>query len=724
MSAASTGCDNAAELHRTSRLPECGFEISFRMFGSRREGQLLRIVGEKFSVGSAPGCSLSLRSEQVAPLHLIGVHGPEGTLVRAFSPDTRLDGRTISDAWINVGDRLSIGPIDLEVEQLLTPYGEVARDREARFDASASIATLSDADLSASIAAAVRAVRLTEHTRLRRLIEQLRVRRIESVRSESTSVVAAAEAPSLPVDVRASETDSLVDSFDRPVTADLLSVHSTPEQVDDVASCFPTEIAPAFVRQGSIDEATDRFFGASEAPAPEAESPLWNGEPEANAEHEATGRSEALSNVSDAYRSMVADEPTAEPLFATTGLIDEEPTDPFASLDNDDYFGSRQDDVASGYAPAPETTPSAEDDALARIRASLASLLAERTKQPLAASDDAAEQLVDRYGEADSSLAIERAFVPEVAPSSVETESSEGSTESMSAFGVAWASEGAATSEASDPYRSETETPGDFGPVIEPSVASNDDHPFAELYRRLRETEEGGEAAEESISAESISTESSDIEPAVVDEVPASMDRAVPAVSQPAEPETTPVASRSSAATASTGADDDEESIDAYMAKLLARVSGGPETSSEPTKESGSSGAAGSKETESLLRSTFASELKARDEEFRSVDYVPRLAPEKIEDLKTLRDVANAHSAVAIDTSNRKRNASSSLLWVGGSVIGVVLGGLLLKTSTSPLSMSFFLSIASFGGTIFSIRQVMSLRKGNSMRRLEPVEID
>ncbi len=719
MSAVSTGCDNAAEPHRASRLPECGFEISFRMFGSRREGQLLRIVGEKFSVGSAPGCSLSLRSEQVAPLHLIGVHGPEGTLVRAFSPDTRLDGRTISDAWVAVGDRLSIGPIDLEVEQLLTPFDSFARNRDARPEAPASIPTLADSDLSASIAAAVRAVRLNEHARLRRLIQQLRVRRTESLRFESTSAVATTESTTMPADVNAaeSEIDSFVASFDRSSPPEAIAPPATPERFGDVASCFSSEVDPTFAHEGSNDEAADRILTASEAPAPPTESLFRYREPDASAEHGATDRFDVMSNVTDAYGSSVVDAPTAEPLFATTGLAADEPTDPFASLDNDDYYGSRQDDAAPGYLPVSEAIPSAEDDALARIRASLASLLAERTEEPVATNDDA-ESIAARHLDAESASSTEGRFFTAEVPSSVGTESLTRPAEPMSTFGAAWPSEGSATAEAPDSFDSETEALGDPGPVVEPTEASNDEHPFAELYRRLRETEEGSEAAEETMSPEP-----SVVEPSVVDEAPVMKDRADSPAPQSVERETTPAASRSIASTAQTGVDDDEESIDAYMAKLLARVSGGPETSPEPTKES-SSGTSGAKETESLLRSTFASELKARDEEFRSVDYVPRLAPEKVEDLKTLRDVANAHSAVAIDTSNRKRNASSSLLWVGGSVIGVVLGGLLLKTSTSPLSMSFFLSIASFGGTIFSIRQVMSLRKGNSMRRLEPVEID
>ena len=51
----------------------------------------------------------------MAPLHCLLLRGPAATVVRCWSADTRLNDRSFTDAVLSSGDRLGIGPIELEV---------------------------------------------------------------------------------------------------------------------------------------------------------------------------------------------------------------------------------------------------------------------------------------------------------------------------------------------------------------------------------------------------------------------------------------------------------------------------------------------------------------------------------------------------------------------------------------------------------------------------------
>ncbi|MFH1266404.1 MAG: hypothetical protein ABIK89_11815, partial [Planctomycetota bacterium] len=58
---------------------------------------------------------MRLHAPGVLPLHCLILRGAAATVVRRWSPDTRLNGRDFSDGDLVPGDRLSVGPIELEV---------------------------------------------------------------------------------------------------------------------------------------------------------------------------------------------------------------------------------------------------------------------------------------------------------------------------------------------------------------------------------------------------------------------------------------------------------------------------------------------------------------------------------------------------------------------------------------------------------------------------------
>jgi len=102
-------------------------DLVLRIQGSSRNGQVLRLKSAKCTIGSGPGCTLRLHGLGVEPLHCLILRGPNGTVIRRWSPDTRLNGRTFSNMHLSAGDRLSIGSLEFEI----VATGEIAAEPPA-----------------------------------------------------------------------------------------------------------------------------------------------------------------------------------------------------------------------------------------------------------------------------------------------------------------------------------------------------------------------------------------------------------------------------------------------------------------------------------------------------------------------------------------------------------------------------------------------------------------
>ncbi len=90
-------------------------ELVLRVCSPARRGQIVRIRSRKCTIGSARSCTLRLNARGVQPLHCLVMRGPGATVIRCWTPDTRINGRSFTDANLNVGDHLTIGPIEFEV---------------------------------------------------------------------------------------------------------------------------------------------------------------------------------------------------------------------------------------------------------------------------------------------------------------------------------------------------------------------------------------------------------------------------------------------------------------------------------------------------------------------------------------------------------------------------------------------------------------------------------
>jgi hypothetical protein len=96
-------------------------ELVLQICGGEHDGRVLRLTAAKCTIGSAPGCTLRLRARGIRPVHALILRGPHGAIVRCWSPDTQLNERGFSEALLELGDKIQIGPIMLSVAELARP---------------------------------------------------------------------------------------------------------------------------------------------------------------------------------------------------------------------------------------------------------------------------------------------------------------------------------------------------------------------------------------------------------------------------------------------------------------------------------------------------------------------------------------------------------------------------------------------------------------------------
>ncbi len=148
-------------------------ELVLRVRGPGREGQVIRLRSVKCSIGSGSRCTLRLDARGVRAVHCVLFRGAERTIARRWAPDTRLNGNAFIDAELRPGDRLSIGPIELDV--LETGAGALGRDTLGLSHAAPERNTLKRADEEARL----REYRRTLDCREEAIRQQLATREAE-----------------------------------------------------------------------------------------------------------------------------------------------------------------------------------------------------------------------------------------------------------------------------------------------------------------------------------------------------------------------------------------------------------------------------------------------------------------------------------------------------------------------------------------------------------------
>ncbi|MBN2296091.1 MAG: hypothetical protein JXM70_26910 [Pirellulales bacterium] len=128
-----------ATLEHDIQTPDASNDIStgelvLRICSPARQGQIVRLRSRKCTIGSARNCTLRLNARGVQPVHCLIVRGVDSTVIRCWNSDTRINGRSFTDANLNFGDRLSIGPIEFEVLNTSMPPVEAEEESHRQLE--------------------------------------------------------------------------------------------------------------------------------------------------------------------------------------------------------------------------------------------------------------------------------------------------------------------------------------------------------------------------------------------------------------------------------------------------------------------------------------------------------------------------------------------------------------------------------------------------------------
>src|SRR4029079_12560867 len=107
-----------------SRLLSNAGDMTLRVHAPKHAPREVRIRSPKCTIGSAAGCTLRLRARGVGGLHCWILRGAQGSVVRRLHGSTSLNGAQFDEAPMKIGDRLRIGPVELEIIECNQPPAE------------------------------------------------------------------------------------------------------------------------------------------------------------------------------------------------------------------------------------------------------------------------------------------------------------------------------------------------------------------------------------------------------------------------------------------------------------------------------------------------------------------------------------------------------------------------------------------------------------------------
>ena len=124
------GFMTSTELSSNRAIPQRESAVVFRILSGDQHGRTVQIPSRHFTIGSSPSCMLRLCAPHVHPIHCAVFHGAHHTSISSLSPQTLLNGQPFVESMLQVGDRLQLGPITLE---LLSLTGQTSWPRPQRF---------------------------------------------------------------------------------------------------------------------------------------------------------------------------------------------------------------------------------------------------------------------------------------------------------------------------------------------------------------------------------------------------------------------------------------------------------------------------------------------------------------------------------------------------------------------------------------------------------------
>ncbi len=107
--------ESPAESLRESLQSGAVDAIEFRVNRPGTPVRRLRLTGNRYTFGSAEGCSIRLNDRDLRPMHAVLIREASRTLVRAYSVPIDVNGTRITEAELHPGDVLSLGAYRFEL---------------------------------------------------------------------------------------------------------------------------------------------------------------------------------------------------------------------------------------------------------------------------------------------------------------------------------------------------------------------------------------------------------------------------------------------------------------------------------------------------------------------------------------------------------------------------------------------------------------------------------
>ena len=189
---------------------------------------------------------------------------------------------------------------------------------------------------------------------------------------------------------------------------------------------------------------------------------------------------------------------------------------------------------------------------------------------------------------------------------------------------------------------------------------------------------------------------------------PEHLTQSVPAADNPTVP-----------ASAARAGEENDESVEDYMRRLLARMRGVSETEVPPPpveapKVTQTSAPKDPSVADTVQNVDAGGEQisEAWTEPFDPDKYVPRgTAPEKNRDLNAMRELANTSARSAIQVSARRRQGTAILIKSSIALVGLIAGVALVSINGARINIAFIATVASFlVTTIWGYDAVTSIR--------------
>jgi hypothetical protein len=619
--------------------------LQLRVHGTRHDGRLVELNAQKCAVGASRQATLRLASPALEPIEVLIVRGQHSTVAKAWSPTARLNGRRFDTATIGPGDRLAIGPLELEVVACPPPAGlPESPPAPPRFTEliPARAPRPSNAALPRSG---------SDRQRSRRLLAALRAARQEMESALASATAAGAESQRLHEMLQSGQRE--VERLRTEAQQDAVRDASTLEEQEELALAR-AELAAKRIELNTAREELERRTAELLHRETEAAGALANRKTEISAREQSLGLAQAeldrlqmeaaeLRQQMEAERKLVAERQTElEERSEALDRHDEQARQRGQELDR------RQEDVERAAA---------QQRTLEEQRQQVGDEQAAFEAQRLAWESQRGEQHA-RIAEEQQRLQDEAERLEHVRRT-LETERAdwEQAREQVEAAPIAFERQMVAA-EADEPAVNRAET--------EPA-ADEDDAVFARLramslLKDRDDQEQDDEPAPQEPAPRATSSARASAA-ALWAQTPAEEEESddyVPA-------QATQAPSRAEAP-ASHGEEDHEESIQDYMNRLLQRVRGdAPAPAAKPAAQAPA-------RSPTTYRPAPAPAVQQKPAADAAVPAAPRktLAPERSSDLLAMRELANLSAQTALDSYAHRRWASAAIGKVIVSVFALV----------------------------------------------------